>query len=878
MNTNFKINIDKKLSWWTLSAPTIARELETDTTIGLTNKEAGERLQHFGPNELPVAKSVTAVQLFVRQFKSPLVYILFFAALVAFVMNDLVDAFVILVVVLLNSLIGFAEEYQSNRTLEQLKKIVTVNALVLREGQVRMVLASELVPGDIIVLKTGQKVPADARLFLVQELSTAEAILTGESALVKKQTAEVDVKTVLAECSNMLWMGTVVEEGLGRAVVVATGKNTELGKIANLTAQAENEATPLQERLQALARAISIVVLVVALIILVVGVFSNLGIGESFKTAVAVAVAAIPEGLLAALSVVLAVSTKRILRQHGLVRRPVAAETLGSTTVIVCDKTGTLTEGEMQVSKAFLLGSTKPALLALSLANEAEVAWVDGQNVVHGEATDRAKLAYALQAGISYTELTKDYATVAVLPFDNHLKVMARFVTSRLRPAVTTAYVSGAPEMLLNMCATFGEYEPLGALKVAEMQAQIKQWAADGFRLIGLAERNIDEAFDPEKITTLKSAIYDLNWRGFVVVSDPLRTDVVDTIKQARAAGVRVVMATGDHRLTAINIGQQLGFETQEDLVWDGNYIDELSNEQLQAAVSSVSICYRVTPEHKLRLVQALLANGEAVCMTGDGINDAPALKAADIGVAVAGATDVTKEAADLVLLKNGLGVVVAAVREGRIAFDNIRKVTTYLLSSSFTELVLILASLILGVPLPLTAVMILWANLVQHGLPTFGLAFERGEDNVMSRSPEPRAAAVINGQSRLIIFFVSVIRDFLILGVYLYLYYVTDLSQAYLQTFVFALISVDSLFYVYSIKSFTRPIWQEKFFDNKWLLLTVSISFTLAIMAVYVPFLNTALGTVPLSINTWQIIAVLVLIEIMLYEAIKYWYRRSAH
>lgn len=874
MNPQTKLKVGTEKQWHALTSEQVLTYLDVHKNVGQSEEDVIKHLEVVGKNELPHKNANPWWRMLLRQFTSPLVYILLLAALLTAWLGELIDTTVILIVVAVNTLIGFAQEYQSNRTLEELKQIVRVRTLVLRGGTVHDIDASQLVPGDIVLLKTGQKVPADVRLVEVQDLTIGEALLTGESTPVPKQVQAVNNTSALGDRTSMAFMGTVVESGRGKAVVVATGIKTELGKIAALTEEADNEATPLQQRLSYLAKIISFVVVGAAAVILIVGSQGFLSFTEAFKTAVAVAVAAIPEGLLAALSVVLAVSTKRILGKHGLVRRPVAAETLGSTTVIVADKTGTLTEGEMKVEHSYLEGSEREGLLALALANEAEVENKDGQINILGEATDRAKLMFANQKGINLAELEKDHETVALLPFDQHSKLISRFVKYRLRKNEIHAYATGAPEMLLKKCVTIGEYEPLSQDESKNILQEVEKLAREGYRIIGLADKKVDEAIDPHDAPSLKAALYDLNFRGVVALRDPIREDVKQTLIDTRRAGVRVIMATGDHKLTARAIANELGFAANDDNILSGRDIEEMSDDELKESVKEVAVCYRVDPEHKLRVVEALLSNGESVAMTGDGVNDAPALKAADIGVAVAGATDVTKEAADLVLLKNGLGTITDAIREGRIAFDNIRKVTTFLLSGTFTAFIFIMAAFILGTPLPLTAVMILWANLVENGLPTFGLAFEKGEADTMRRKPEPRNAAVLNQEAKIIIFVVSLLRDALLLSVFLWYHYTGNYSIEYVQTLVFGILSIDSLFYIYSIKSFRQPIWKEKFLDNKYLLTSVAVGLVLAISAIYLPILNTFLGTVPLGAQEMSLIFVIVVVEIVLYELVKLRYR----
>lgn len=863
------------IQWHAVPLETVISNLQTDTASGLARAEATNRIIVYGKNELPRGHTTTWWEMLFRQFKSPLVYILVIAAIFTAWLKEWIDTTVILLSVAVNTIIGFYQEYRASDLLEKLKKIVRIQALVMRDGQVRPIDAVELVPGDIIELKIGMKVPADARLIMARHLETGEAILTGESAPVKKSTDLVSPDASIGDRANMVWMGTVVEQGEGLALVVGTANRSEIGKIAALAMNETEETTPLQERLGKLANTISIMVGISAVIIFVVGLLDNLPPIEGFKYAVAVAVAAIPEGLVAALSVVLAVSTSRILKNKGLVRRPVAAETLGSTTVICTDKTGTLTEGVMKVEHLITSGSESDSLLSMALANEALLATEDGKVTIHGESTDRAKLDYALMRGLKWPEIIAAYPRVAMLPFDSSLKYIASFHSVRGSEASVRCFVSGAAEVILNHATQRSEGGELDEKTKLQILSEHDKFAASGYRVIGLADRFITEPLNIDDDTALRAVVSNLTFRGLLAIRDPIRNDVPTTLKATRRAGVRVIMVTGDHRSTAAAIGRELGFRTGPQNIIDGVQLDATSDDALILAMRDIDICVRVNPEHKLRIVKALLAGGEAaVAMTGDGINDAPALKAADIGVAVGSATDVTKEAADLVLLDDGFTTIVSAIREGRVAFDNIKKVTVLLLSGSFTAFLMVMASLVLGLPLPMSPVQILWANLVENGLPNFALAFEPGEPDVMDRPPVNRSAPILDAAGKWIVFGVALLRDFLLIGVFFWFLNYTDYELTHVRTIVFALLSTDSLFYIFSIKSFHQPLWRENFFDNWFLLGSIGLGAVMVVAAVYLPVFNWFLGTVRLSMFDVVVVVGIAMLDVVLIEIVKAFYR----
>ncbi|HET8575119.1 MAG TPA: HAD-IC family P-type ATPase [Candidatus Paceibacterota bacterium] len=878
--------------WHELSIEKTEEKLKTSRKTGLTAGEAKARREKFGGNVLAKQEKKPWWVFLLHQFKSPLVYILLVAAvLTAWLalfphadepgITKWVDTIVILLAVAMNVLVGFFQEFRSNSILEKLSAVIKTEALVLRGGEVHEISAEELVPGDVIFLKAGSKVPADARVIASKDLRAEEAALTGESVAVKKGTRPLSGKLLVGDRTNMVHMGTLIAAGEGRGIVVETGSKTEIGKIAALTGEAEEVLTPLQIRMKELGKIISILVGIAAVLVFVIGFLSDHSFEEMFTTAIAVAVAAIPEGLPAAVSIALAISAQRILQKKGVVKQLMAAETLGSATVICTDKTGTLTEGVMQV-KELRSGDRPRALKALALSNEALLENKDGKVEIRGEATDQAKMRAFLESGGDLKTLLEDAPRAAFLPFDSERNYIAS-LHELPQKDVFELHLSGAPERILKLCRTFADGNTkhlIDEVKRKELQKEYENFARQGFRVIALASKRFvyDAPFsklDLEDTEARDAVVSDLDFLGLAVIHDPLRKEVRQSIREARRAGIRTIMLTGDHILTAKTIGADLGFDTREGAIISGTELDAMNDEELEKRVDGISIYARVSPEHKMRIVGVLQERGEVVAMTGDGVNDAPALKAADIGVSMNDGTDIAKEASDLILLNNSFSVIVAAIHRGRIAFDNIRKVTVFLLSGSFTELILVLASLIFRLPLPITAVQILWTNLIEDSLPNVALAFEPGEKNVMRRPPTPKNEPVIDREAKYIIFIVGIFTDLLILALFLFLNFYTDLSLPYIQTFIFATLGLDTFFYIYSIKSLRNPIWSYNPFNNIYLVGATLLGVGAMVLAIYLPLLNTLLGTVPLAGWSWLVVAAKGLINITGIEITKWFFLR---
>lgn len=854
-------------AWHAQKLEEVLRVLKVGSQDGLSSDEVRARQQAWGKNQLPRGKKTTWWEMLLRQFASPLVYILLIAAILTWWIKEYTDMTVILAVVIINAIIGFFQEYRANKIFEKLKAIVRIAALVRRDGKIHTVDSEELVPGDIILLKSGSKVPADARVLMATNLETDQALLTGESQVVLKTTAAVPPQTQLADRTNMVFMGTVVEQGEGLAVVVATGSRTEIGRISLLTQQTQGEKSPLQLRMAKLATLLTYVFVAISIVIFVAGVLKGDPLIEMIKTTIAVAVAAIPEGLPAAISIILAVGSKRILERQGLIRRLLAAETLGSTSVICTDKTGTLTLGRMKVEQIISPGDPGRLLLAIALANEAVVEENEGKLMVRGETTDKAKLEKFLEAGHNLDEVLRTLPRLAILSFHPVRKYIASFHQS---PAGLKAFVSGAPETVLKICQ-------LAEDERRQIQKTYETLASEGFRLLAVAEKTLPQITRlPEDQDKQAALLADSEYLGLVALRDPVREDVRDALKITRQAGIKVLMVTGDHLLTAKAVGRSLGFADLETAAISGEELDKLSDSELTKRIGKLQIIARVTPEHKLRIIRAWQKLGAVVAMTGDGVNDAPALKAADIGVAVGSGTDVSKEASDLVLLNDSFGTITAAVFEGRTSFANIRKATVVVMSNAFTEVILIFSAVVFATPFPLTAVQILWVNMVEDSLPVLAMAFEPGEASIMKAKPTSPKEPILDQQAKFIVFAVSILTDIFLVGIFWYLLKNSAWSLLKIQSFIFVATATPTLINVFAFKSLKTPLIRINLFNNRFLLLSVVIGFALMFAAIYLPVLNKFLKTVPLEF--WPALVSLLLFplfRLLLVELTKWWYRR---
>ncbi|MFA4937166.1 MAG: HAD-IC family P-type ATPase [Patescibacteria group bacterium] len=883
--------------WHVLSLTKIFKLLETSPQ-GLKPEAATLRLSRFGPNELPSTPQTPLYKILIRQFSGVLINILVVAAVITFLLGEHTDAGVILAAVVINVVVGFFQERKAEKALSELKKIVSYQAKVIRSGEERTILASQLAVGDVIELQDGDRVPADAHLITAYNLETNEAVLTGESAPLTKQVKELLPGTVIAERLNMVYMGTSVVAGGARAVVVATGLGTEMGKIAKLLTETKREATPLQKKLSHLGRLISLVVLSSCLIIFLFGILLGFAPVQMFTTAIAIAVAAVPEGMVVAVTVILALGMRRILKKQALVRELLAAETLGSTTVICTDKTGTLTTGEMQVawlytedqeseSQLAKIQDGSSALALLKVGVLASDAYIENPHDeltnwrVIGNPTERALVLAGVQAGIPIVELRHQYKRLDEIPFSSSTKYM--MTLHQIPKSEHELYLKGAPEIVLEFCNfyhTHGKQHHLSALTRKKIAKKIEQSSSQGLRLLALASRKINKKFT--QISKISDWQSQFSFLGFVGIKDPLREGVKQTLEQARAAGIKVVMITGDHKRTAQAIARELGMPAEPENILDGQELASLDDAALRQRIYGITVFARTTPHDKPRIVDAWQSHGEVVAMTGDGVNDAPALKSSDIGVALGSGSDVAKETADIVLLDNNFKTIVSAVEEGRVIFHNIRKLVLYLMSDGFSEMVLVFGSFIIGallvreIPLPILATQILWINLVTDSFPALTFTIDPTGSEIMTEKPIKLTEPILNFQRKFLIGFMSVIRGLGALFLFLYMLRITD-SPEHARTIIFTMMVVSSLLYAISCKQLKYHFWHKRSWNNRYLVMAIVAAFLLQLVAIYTPFFQQVLHTTALKFFDWLLIISVAGLLVILVEAVKHFFMRSS-
>lgn len=810
---------------YTKTTEDIASQLQTDLKAGLTSDEAAQRLKKNGSNILKEEKSKSIIEIFLSQFKNFLIIILFAASAISFALGENLDALLILSIVILNGIVGFIQQYKVEKTIASLKKLVTVTANVYRDGDLAQIPSSNLVPGDLIVLEEGQKIAADIRLTEVFNLEITEASLTGESTPVSKE-IKVLGEVILAERKNMLFSGTSVSSGKGIGIVVSTGMNTEIGKIAHLVSGEKETLTPLQIKLENLGKLIGKVVLLIATII----GLEQLIFGETFInaliSAIALAVAAVPEGLPAVVTISLALGTKRLLKQKSLIRNLSAAETLGSVDIICCDKTGTLTEGRMKVTQIITSETEAKILTYALLASNARIS--NGQII--GDSTEASLVQKAHTSGLDQETINKTYPRISEIPFSSDRKMMSVIVKSEGKDLIIS---KGATEVILERCGVTPEEKK----KILQTNDDM---AKQALRVLAIA---YGTGSKEEHLTFL----------GLIGMIDPPRAGVKEAIDVCqKQAGIKVVMITGDHLLTATAIAKQIGIEGK---AITGEELDKLSDEQFESSVEEIAIYARVNPEHKIRIIKALKAHGHQVAMTGDGVNDAPALKAADIGVAMGiTGTDVAKDASDMILLDDHFTSIVSAIKEGRAIFDNIRKFVNYLLSSNIMEVMLISLAVILGGGhLPLLPIHLLWINLVTDGLPAIALGVDPARKNIMQIKPAHFREEIVGGRFLGPLLTVSVLLTIAILAIFL----IYQKDPIYEQTMVFTSIVFYEMLRIFAI----RQEYQLPFFSNKYLLLAIGGSLILHFIILYLPVsfagvtLQELFKVTPLKLTDWGLI-----------------------
>jgi P-type Ca2+ transporter type 2C len=837
------------MNYYNCSEKQTAEELHTDIECGLSAAEASRRLSEHGPNELAQTPHTSLVVKFFAQFKSFMIIVLIIAGIVSGVVGYLngegfTDTIIILAIVVLNAVIGVAQEAKAEKSLDALKRMSAPHCKVVRDGKLQVVESRSLVPGDIVEVETGDSVPADIRLTEAVNLKIQEAALTGESLPVEKSTQALDGDAALGDRVNMAFQSCSVTYGRGRGVVVGTGAGTEVGRIASMLQAVPEFKTPLQIRLDKLGKGLAWASLVACAIIFIVGLIYGHELLTMFMTAVSLAAAAIPEGLPAVSTIVLAVGVQRLAKRNAIVRNMPSVETLGSTTVICSDKTGTLTQNRMTVVRSY--PDSCPQLLSIAvLCNDASIN-SDGQPL--GDPTETALITLGDQHSMPKAELEKKYPRVAEIPFDSERKLMTT-VHSDPDGGLFLAVKGGFDELLsrCNRILDAGKVRPLTGEDIARLSEVNAGMASDALRVLCMAYKNA------ELLTAGTDAEQELVFVGMVGMIDPPRIEVRDAVAKCGEAGIRPVMITGDHKLTAVAIARQLGIMKDGDSAYTGAEVEQMSDGQLREAVRTASVFARVSPEHKLRIVKAFKANGEVVAMTGDGVNDAPALKLADIGVAMGiTGTDVAKEAADVVLTDDNFATIVTSVEEGRRIYDNVLKAVRFLLSTNFGELMLLFVAVVLNMPAPLLPIHILWINLVSDSLPALALGFDTAEEGIMKRKPIDPKVGILTRSFLLN----SIFRGLLIAGLSFAAWFIgSKTSEDAAMTMAFAVVALSQLSILFCVRAGHNAIVHH-LFTNKYLWAAVIFVLTLMLGVLLIPAAQEIFHVVPLNGTQWWWIA----------------------
>ena len=866
--------------WHSLDSDTTIARLDTDANAGLTGAEAAGRLQQSGPNSLPQARRAGLGQLFARQFKDLMIQILLAAALVAAWVGEPQDAIAILVIVILNAVIGMVQQHRAENAIAALHTLAAPHAQVVRDGGYQAIAASELVPGDIVLLETGAIIPADLRLLQSLQLQVDESLLTGESQAVEKTAETLNAEhAAVGDQTNMAFRSTLVTRGRGRGVVVATGMDTEIGAIAELLSAVDLLDSPLQQRLSAFSKRLAIIILAICALIFVTGLLQGEPWLLMLLTSVSLAVAAIPEALPAVVSISLAMGAHRMSGQNALVRNLPAVETLGSVSFICADKTGTLTMNRMHAELTVSgVGSveqlppdsaslTEPwRLLGQGLAISNDVQQTsDGTPA--GEATEVALFEMARDAGFDKQSLQRELPRVAEVAFTSERKQMT---TLHRSAGAVLVFSKGAPEIIINCCnQVLAETGPV-AIDNRHWESEAERLSNQGYRVLALAFRRLDKV----PAGDMSTVEHDLTLLGLVALIDPPREGAIDAVKDCAAAGITTVMITGDHPGTAGEIARRLGIAKAGQHAITGRELDAISDEELSASVMDNRIYARVSPAQKIRLVRALQARGQFIAMTGDGVNDAPALRQADIGVAMGcKGTDVARQAAAMVLLDDNFTTIVAAVREGRRIFDNIRKFVKYTMTSNSGEIWTLALAPLFGLPLPLLPIHILWINLVTDGLPGLALTAQPEEGNIMRRPPRPPQESLFAHGMWQHILIIGLLIGALSLGVQAW---ALQQQLAHWQTMVFTVLTFSQLANVLVIRNDRESLFVAGLMQNRALLSAVLLTVTLQLAVIYMPLMNTIFHTAPLSIAELLVCLALPLTIVAVVEAEKWLARRG--
>lgn len=896
------------MEWYEKNIKELLSELNTNIDTGLSNEEITHRSQKYGPNELKEETKRSFLSKVIAQFNDFLIIILIVASIISFIVGEKTDAIVILAIVVINAILGLYQEGRAEKSLEALKKMAAPNAKAIRNGNATIVPANTLVPGDIVLLESGDIVPADLRLIESSNLKIEEASLTGESVPTEKDANIVfDHEVALGDRKNMAYMSTIVTYGRGKGVVVETGHSTEMGNIASMIQTFEDETTPLQKKLNELGKYLGIACIVVCILVFGIGIFQGRDILDMFMIAISLAVAAIPEGLPAIVTIVLALGMNRMVKRNAIVKKLLAVETLGCTTVICSDKTGTLTQNEMTVVKVFTdnqifditgigyepkgefkIDNTTQSpetsqnlnrLLSIGiLCNDAVLDKTDDGYRILGDPTEGALVTLAGKGNMSKEEMNNEFPRIEEIPFDSDRKMMTT-VHENYIPNKLASFTKGAPDIIISKCNSIyidGKIVPFTD-KLKEKVLNINsEFSKKALRVLAFAFKEYDKL--PEKVDS-ESIEKDMVFLGLVGMIDPPREEAKEAIKKCNEAGIRAVMITGDYKETAFAIAKELGIAEHEDEAIMGKELDGLSDDELKKLVKQKRVYARVSPEHKVKIINGLKANGEIAAMTGDGVNDALALKRADIGVSMGiTGTDVAKNTAEVILTDDNFASIVSAVEEGRIIYSNIKKFVFFLLSCNIGEILIITLSILLGLEVPLIPIQLLWLNLVTDSFPALALGMEKGESEIMRippRNPDEPILdrGMVNG---IIVQSIAIASGTLLAYRWgLKTYGIENLIIP--RTIAFGTLITAELLRAYSSRSEKHTIFEIGVFSNKTLTYATLFSFVLLLIVVYMPFLQTIFHTYPLSLKDWQIVLIHAFLPLVVGEVYKLFLKRKA-
>lgn len=889
---------NQPIAWHATADERVYRKLQTNLS-GIQQSEVQERQREFGRNTLPERKPPTLLDIILHQFKSPLIYILLAAGLIALLTGDYKDAIFILAVILLNATIGTVQEWQAEKSAHALQQMLKVKGRVRREGQQLYIDAEELVPGDVVLLESGDKVPADLRLVQTNNLAIDEAFLTGESIAANKREVILEENIPVSDRKNMAYAGSTVVSGRGTGLVVATGKYTEVGKIAQTVAEEEGAKPPLVLRMEEFSKQVSFIVLGFASILGLISFGRGMAFNEVLFLVIAMAVSAIPEGLPVAMTVALSISTGRMAKRNVIVRKLTAVESLGSCTIVASDKTGTLTVNQQTVTRVKFPGGrtitvtgqgyndqgeiflqtdqpidegiqSRLTQLAIEsiLCNEASLEKKDNQWTHHGDAMDIALLAFGYKLGLNPKEVRRQYPTIHEIPFESENRYAASLNKSGEDMIIV---VKGAVESVSEFCSQMQTSTGIHPIDIEKIHQQALDLAENGFRVLAFASKTMPA--DSSHSTLEESDLKDLTLQALVGFIDPLRPEVREAVDTAQQAGVKVVMITGDHPATALAIARDLGIANTSEQVVTGQELAEIGDvhvPEFYERVKHSTVFARVSPDQKLHIVDALMALGHFVAVTGDGVNDAPALRKANIGVAMGSGTDVAKDTASLIVTDDNFSSIVAGVEEGRHAYANVRKVTLLLISTGLAELVLIGLSIAAGLPIPLLAVQILWLNLVTNGIQDVALAFESGEKGVMKMPPRPPAEGLFNRKMIEQVLLSGLVMALICFGVWCWLIN-NGWQEDTARNGILTLLVMIQFYHVMNCRSEFTSAFRIPFRNNPVLLLGMLLALLIHIAATELPFMQSLLRTEPLSIQYWLTFTALGAIILIVLETYKW-------